>query len=343
MNRSRRLKSTTFWALCLLAAVALLGGCLEREEEVRVNPDGSMDVRHIIHGDLADLEGGAASLPGVAHYTIERAVRRPGADDEEHVLTARAHFAPDEYPDSFARPGDAFATTAMRFTTDVRVQTEGNTTTYLFVRRYRPRRWADYEYHWRRAFPDEVQKILDSGPIETRKASELRRVLEAIREFESGKNCTWAREALKTVGVKEDDRLLAELATAGAIDEFCQNELHSGGLEALLRESPEEIERRALALQEQLDEISTASAATALQLDAVDRDRYLQELRRLRQDFDVTQDLEDENFKVRVTLPGMVVSHNGESRFGNTVTWEFDGKDLRDREMVLIARSVISH
>ena len=136
---------------------------------------------------------------------------------------------------------------------------------------------------------------------------------------------------------------IARHSTAGAIDEFCQNELHSGGLEALLRESPEEIERRALALQEQLDEISTASAATALQLDAVDRDRYLQELRRLRQDFDVTQDLEDENFKVRVTLPGMVVSHNGESRFGNTVTWEFDGKDLRDREMVLIARSVISH
>ena len=50
--------------------------------------------------------------------------------------------------------------------------------------------------------------------------------------------------------------------------------------------------------------------------------------------------LGDERFVVRVRLPGQVSVHNGDAvEEDGTIVWRFEGRDLWDREQVLVARS----
>lgn len=57
--------------------------------------------------------------------------------------------------------------------------------------------------------------------------------------------------------------------------------------------------------------------------------------------FDHTTDLGDEDFKVSLTLPGVIVGGNHEGVDGSTVEWIFESQELFDKELVLRAISVL--
>ena len=63
----------------------------------------------------------------------------------------------------------------------------------------------------------------------------------------------------------------------------------------------------------------------------------LRAIERQRHGFEVTQDLEDESFLVRVKLPGRLEGHNGVEVDDGFVVYRFHGRDLRDREHRLVA------
>ena len=46
---------------------------------------------------------------------------------------------------------------------------------------------------------------------------------------------------------------------------------------------------------------------------------------------EVTEDLQDEKFEIRIQMPGQIVAHDGDEVEGSTVTWKFDGKAMNDR------------
>jgi hypothetical protein len=56
---------------------------------------------------------------------------------------------------------------------------------------------------------------------------------------------------------------------------------------------------------------------------------------------DQADDLQDERFVVRVTLPGAVVAGNHDRLEGRTAIWEFDGEGLYGRDRTLRAVSVL--
>jgi hypothetical protein len=49
----------------------------------------------------------------------------------------------------------------------------------------------------------------------------------------------------------------------------------------------------------------------------------------------VTEDLGDENFIVRVEMPGAIVKSNAEIVEGNRVEWRFNAEKFRDTDHVL--------
>jgi hypothetical protein len=54
----------------------------------------------------------------------------------------------------------------------------------------------------------------------------------------------------------------------------------------------------------------------------------------------VTEDLVDDTFVIRVKLPGFLISSNSESKEGEALVWEFDGDGLNDDNIEVKAVSV---
>ena len=57
-------------------------------------------------------------------------------------------------------------------------------------------------------------------------------------------------------------------------------------------------------------------------------------------EFDITKDLEDDEFDVRISLPGFVFYNNADEKSQDTLTWKFSGTDIFDEDVVLIADTI---
>ena len=57
--------------------------------------------------------------------------------------------------------------------------------------------------------------------------------------------------------------------------------------------------------------------------------------------FEITEDLRDDAWEVRVEMPGEIVGHNGDDVESGAVKWEFDSSALCDRDQVLLVTSVV--
>lgn len=327
----------------LLLVLLLLGGCLEREESIEIAADGSVKVTHELRGDGGDLDGGAASLPMSAPFAVERFIREKENGDEEHVVVAKIGYANvSEMPESFADPDDPKASKALRFTTKLITEEREDGTHYIFIRRYEPRSWATFSYHRNREIPEEVQEIMNSGPITELDTDDRQRVLVALGNYERRKNHVWASQALEAFELDESLRLLAELAVNRAIDRYFSERLTLPHLERLVHLPEPEIVEEAARIEHDLIHVALDAATERLELDADARASFEEELGLARHEFMVNEDLSDENFTVNVAMPGRLIEDNADSVRGSTATWRFHGNHLRDREHVLVAHSVVS-
>lgn len=324
---------------CLLATVS----CLEREEEIVVAPDGSVRVTHTVSGQGADLDGGEASVPSGPEYTIVRTVEKAGTDDEKTVLVATARFAKAaEMPDRFEDPAAEHFDASLRFPTDLRVIDRPDGRHFILTRRYLPREWARFQFHHRRAFPEDVLALLERGSGDDLSDDERRTVLVALARYEQGKHEEWLRDAVLASIPDDGRRTLAFHAGRAALEEFFAANAAPEQLEALLAMTPEEIERASRELEDALDLaiLDAVAAAFPEELAGDSEERFLSAYAGARRATHVTEDLEDESFVVRIRLPGRVIAHNADAIEDGVAVWRFDGKDLRDREQRIELHSV---
>ena len=59
-----------------------------------------------------------------------------------------------------------------------------------------------------------------------------------------------------------------------------------------------------------------------------------------RWEYDITKDLEDDEFQVKLVLPGFYISNNAKEKTDDTLSWEFSGKDFYNEDVLLNAKSV---
>ena len=299
----------------LIAGLALvLAGCLEREETIVVGADGGVTITHRLKGDAAEFrEGRVDALPSGKDTATKR-------DDggTEVVREATATYAAGEaLPASF---GDA---AALQFPTTVTV----GMGSWVFERRYVGRRYAWRDRIFRRWFPQELQKAL-----ERKEEGATKQALAALIEFEKERIGTLLEEAMGA-GASTRARLDARAAVAKAI----AGEWTVERLEGWLASSQEDQARLDAKHREwSLGEAARAGAAALG--DARLEAKVGAEFARLRRIYDATEDLQDESFVVRVTMPAAIkgADDRGEiSEDGRTVTFRFKGEDLRDADLVL--------
>ena len=328
--------------LLLLACLAL-AGCLERIESITLHADGSLDVEHRVTGDADDLDQGAASYPTRAPWNVARTTRRKEDGKVEHILTARARFgSAAEMPTRFAVLGDPFGDRALAFTTEVTVRREEGRAHYRFVRRYRPRTWAPYAHFWRRAFPPDIQEMIDDPDNLWRRTDEERgRLIRAILDFQCMQIQHWAEDALAAVAPEEPLRPEALLAARDAVRSYRSAHLGSAAMERVLAQPVEEIDAFTTAFHREVNDRIVEVVAKRLGFDANRAANFRTALAVAAHDFEITHDLEDENFVVRLEMPGRLTGDNGDAHQGGEVVWRFDDEDLRDRAHVLIATSVV--
>ncbi len=326
----------------LLALMVSLTGCLERLEIVKIGADGAVSVEHRIKGDGGDLTGGSAAMPSETQYAVTRFTRpRKNGKNKDHFLIAKARYGSvAQMPSGFAAKGAKHAARDLRFDNQLVTRKEDGRTRYIFTRTYAPRAWAHYRYQRRQAFPEEVDKLArtDWGK---KPWSERRKVIQAMIDYERGKSVVWCAEALAAIKLAPQREAEAQSAARAALERHFLTHVTTTGVAQLFKMTAKEMVAQATQMTRRIEQLVASTVAQAVGLDKQETARFSEAFASARHDFEVSDDLGDESFEVRISMPGKIVSHNGRSQSGSSVTWKFDGKDLRDRSHRLIVISVV--
>jgi len=362
-----------------LAVVSLLalGSCLENEEDIEVRPDGSIQVTLRAGGNLWDLAAGYPLPFGGAWEPIDDTTRlwmrevapatggarvrerlEAGAwtpyfdpDKDEVALAVRASFADAaELPRFFAPLDEPYRTALLERTTSLQVEGKGGRTVYTFERTFGARPfWPMLEGdEW---LPDDVQETLDAKErLDREQVARVRTLLlEQMRSPRARSVVTTALLAIYTEGQ-------ASLSSAGhartlaRLDRALQDVLSLEHVQAFFdavylasRDEGEELPDE-LDLEELLRDAARATLESSLAAEGLPAEVRNAVRERLEWNFsslDQADDLGDENFVVRVTMPGDVVGGNYDGLDGRTASWEFEGKTLFGNERQLRVVSVL--
>ncbi len=329
--------------IAILAVPLLLGGCLKRKEAIVLHADGRIDVEHAFIGDGDDLDYGPVRKPDGQGYETSRTVETRDDGDVEHTWTARASYdSAEAMPTSFAAEGDPFAERVLRFRTSVSIREEAGRTYYRFTRVYEPRDWADYRYFSRVCFPPEIEALYeDPDAIPELSLEDRLRLIDAMVRYERMSMQLWADRALAAVAPDAKGLLDAQLDVRDAIAEHCRTHLAPEKVVTVLSRDAGEVEAFAAKAQKAMRALVVERARAALSLSDAQALALQKALLREQFDFDLSHDLGDEDFVVRLEMPGRVVGSNADERDGSALVWTFHGLDLRDRRHVLVATSVV--
>ena len=350
-------------ALATALALLALGSCLENEEEIEVRPDGSIDVTMRSSGNLWDLtHGHPIALAGpwrplddltslwvseVGPDTGSRATRErieAGAwapyanpDDDNVALCARASFpSADDLPRFLAPEGEPYRTALLERSASLGVERKGGRTIYTFERVYHARPyWPLLGDEW---LPDDVKETLDAKERPT--PEQVARVHRILLDFARGSGAlrqvtsalaavyTEGDATLPTAAFERTERRLKR-AVADVISLERIQSLFDAVYYASHHEGAEVGDEHDL--EELLRETARTTLETSLDEEGVEPEVQNAVRERLEWNFtsyDHAQDLEDEKFVVRVTLPGVVVDGNHDLLEGRTATWKFEGPAL---------------
>ncbi len=328
-------------AFCLVSLAAGLAGCLKRTERFSVQPDGRVDLAVTLMGDADDFNGRdpllTAHAPGWS-VSEERNTRDDGT--VEVTRTGQRSVAPGAaIPDSYAPPGSENADVCLRFPTSLTVEKRADGTYYHFRRVYAGRAAATIEYHKERIFQGELKDLIEQDP-DTLSPEQQRSLIVAFIELEKEKALEFARGAGDELAdaIPQDARLAAEAAVRGVYDSI------SVDWAVDLMTAPDKGDRIGAEAERIVAEAKAAvrSALNKQGIPATLVERFAAVHDRQMRRYAVTEDLGDESWEVRVSLPGVIIGHNGDKLDGGEVVWEFEADAIRDRDCVLMVTSRVA-
>lgn len=331
--------------IVLLASMllCLLSGCITREITYSIGADQSAFVHFVARGDKADILQGDLMPPKDSWTVKESEITKPDGK-KEYIYEATKSFAHvSDIPPNFATSTTRFPNAYLQTPIQFRVESKPDATYYEFTLTYKARRYKEYQdLLWQIAGPDLAEQIKQRGADKLTEQEQIIFLTVLLR---------WQAQL-------ERDRIAAAL----------QKESQSGSLPA---QKVQEILQRLDATFEKLVDEKLARKIMALPEEqrgkALDEekvrahaegDRILQEalaaqhgavLKKVRDtvaeatlEWEITNDLGDENYVVTVNMPGNIVKTNAEKYFGNRAEWRFNGEKFRDSDYVLSVTSKIA-
>lgn len=340
-----RVSLTAFTAALL--SLTLLGpqGCVEREETIRVAPDGTIHLKVEFEGGLDDVVSGDALLQDPGPWTVEDRIETDDKGEQTLTRTATLTVPPGgEIPTHYAGDDDELADLALNISTSLEIEERPYGTYYHFQRIYHRRDWSHIDYFRRTYLEDELKK-LDGEDVAELSEQDRQNVAEALIAFEQLKTLVLAETAANALDppLSQDVWLPIFRGICGVFENIDRHrvmellQLEGEEAEAEITAAVEEVKARTEDVIEAVVNQSDPSGATTRAFVC----QYEREQRR----YAITEDLQDETIEVFLHLPGRIIGHNsiGEQADGGAVEWEFDGEALYDRDQVLLATSVVEH
>ena len=325
-----------------IAVLCNLNGCIHHRYITTIQPDGSVSHTYESIGDSADLYDDRITLPSGFWWRIETEVDYDSAGDPVHTYRGILNlssvryipisYAPEtvRYPEIFLRhPIDYF-----RFDAGIAILFLYRQT---FISRGKEAKYGNILNH----LSPEGRTLFDS--VSSDSISEEKRSFLEV-EYLSGM-IDWTRSMMirrcqavlsKALEMHPEVTFSAEqLSNAMAIAEDCINHWSSyfDGGSLILGE---------IELWDSVGKPAMNQMVSALTF--VGNTTFFADLEMLgdlyQWEFDITKDLEDDEFDVQITVPGIKFYHNADGKESRALIWQFSGEDFFDTDVVIIAQSI---
>ncbi len=356
---------------CGLAVILIAGlaGCLERKEEIRVRPDGSVTIVARFEGTDEELAGPFA-LPQTKqgwHVTREKkhqptfdaeaatkdAAPDKNADDvsndeaasqasdsSEQIVEAAAEFAAGaKLPSTFGDDSDVYLT----FPTKIWRETREDGVYIHFYRRYERRDFAFVNMYEKIFVENKLNELEEKGKgFEDLERSEKAEMLENFAKYEILKQVELLQAAAESNRIETPQTAWLRSCNAlkSVFDDFNKNHV-----DELLDETEQKRLRKRLAalgeslpkqaLEKFFDELARLGSQ-----DLADRLKVAYARKALA--FRITESLRSHYFQVTLDLPGEIVAHDLLANVEDgQIVWDFNGEFLCDRSVELMATARI--
>lgn len=336
--RRRVLNPCVAVALCLVA----LSGCLERKEHLTIRPDGSAVIElHYASETVSDIYEGDA-VPTQGHgWAVEERRTHDGTKPIE-LYAVRVVDADTALPSTYAVPGEEERSHALSFPTELWIERRADGTYYHFRRRYEARRWA-YINLKKQELIEEPLKDLEGVEHDQITDEQRKRIVRGFAEFEVVKALTFAREAHLNIApnLPQDWWLNFAADILRIVDEVDYASLiqlsHDAEQEEQTDKFQAEMDRWKVEIKSRIEK----SAREQLHYSASQLNQFLARYAEYQTEFAVSEDLNDDEFDIAVTMPGEIVASNAKETYDNTVRWKFVGPQLYDNSIELLVTSVV--
>ena len=331
-------------ATAAVAAAVLLGGCLEREELVRVDDDGGVTIKVRWRSNSHDeLYFGDAAPNLHRGWIVQDFVELDGENRETFRLEAEQYFAPEEpLPADFTAPDEAYAESMLRFPTTLELEERRDGTYYHFRRVYRPRQWAQHDAP--RQLVLEQAEQLQERDFEDLSESERRTLIDIYARAQLIRYRALLRQSLLDVTPDAPQDVWLDLAAS--LEPLVATLDHEAIVAVVLAGEDAEAAEDQPTVDELIEAFETQALEAAVEVlrgsgwyPATMIKTFEWRYRTNRRTLEITEGHADDKFRIAVEMPGEIIGHNGEATGANTVEWEFGGAMLRDRVVELMVTS----
>lgn len=343
---ARRFTSCVVVSVLGLGA-AMLAGCLERVESITIAPDGSAMLRSEFRGTPEDFKKTDDALPEAGGaWAVTQREERDAEGKPRVVRVAELSVARgDGLPGTYGAPDDPRAASGLAFPTTLRVNTTGGHTYFDFSRTYVHREEAKYAYAKKRLMGGDAFKAMEGKDPADMTGEQRELLMRTLARLEADKHVrfidagaaaleaerAWPQEvalSLRTAALEFADRF--DIAEASTLLGRPRTPERDAALEGVKREFMEGLHA---AIKASLDRFALPQDQVKRFIDAALAERARRQ---------ATEDLADERWVVRVTMPGTIIAHNADRVEGNTLVWEFTAEAIMDRDQTVRATSSIA-
>ncbi len=318
------------------AALALLAaGCFGREETIEIRPDGSAVVTYKVEGAREAVEG-RPFLPRDAGWELVDRSDPAAGSDGDASRTWRARLARlGDYPGAFVRTGDPQGHLAPRMETHLEIRQQPGRTLYTFTRRYEGRRAGKFrELEEESGTAELLEQAEDSG-LESLSDEDRRKLFSGLAEYEAAAMWLRTRDALGRAVLEGALDAADFTAATQRVEGFLQERLTGDYLAGFFSQGAPEQEVALGRLRSEL------RREVVRLMPARRTERILALLAEEERRFEITGEMSQDLYAVKVRLPGVVVASNAVSVEGGEVSWTFAGDRLLEGDLVLTATSVL--
>lgn len=335
------MKKATILLIGFLVGGIWIIGCLEREVTIIINNDGSCDYSFHARGDKEDLYDQKCLLPEGDPWTIKEFTTVERKDTVYHCQAKRHFDSAAQLPQNLAPPETKNPGVYLQHPVTFFRRDYFFITYYSFRQTYQSRDKIE-KYGGPNDFYPTSAVDTTSGELKKELSREDKDSLE-IEAYLGWYNqvvLDWFKKALnqalkesKTLGIKPLDIKKAEEALEFYIADF----FSISKTEAILSgDWPQWDDVKAGGLEVIGKQLELAGKATL-------RNAFEETFDKLQMEFNITQDLEDENFKIAIIFPGELRRIQGGKVNRDTARWEFSGEDIMDEDYTIFFESRLVH